>query len=328
MIDLSKKNNETYNNYFGRLAKIQTELLKDKEANEAEITKINEIVYSYQPFRQYIEAYCKSAWKTYYPKYKDEMINSGYEEFCRNFHKFDSSKAELITFSKLHILHGVQGFLAFVLKKRTIFEKEIAANVDIIKSTLLKKGFREEEITASIVHTYLPKYAYSQIDAALKGNAQCQSLSDVDIEALGPKAHSAESEYIKKMTEEENSSILKSLPKYEIFLLQCIDSDNTSLKSYSELEKNEIFLNLIKECGLSKMIKQKDGDDYIPSSDIKKMFIRAKQHVFRVALEKSDRYRASKESYGRKNNDRLDFGLYEYAVENEKSLFDSIIKEE
>ena len=327
-MDLSKRNDETYNDYFGRLAKIQAELLKDKETNKEIITAINEIVYSYPPFRQYIEAYCRSAWKTYYPKYKNEMINSGYEEFCRNFYKFDSSKAELITFSKLHILHGVQGFLTFVLKKRTVFEKEIAANVDVIKNTLLKQGFKEEEITASIVHTYLPKYAYSQIDAALKGNAQFQSLTDTDMEVLGPKIGSAENEYIKKVTEEESSGILRSLPKYEIFLLQCIDSDNTSLKSYSEFETIETFLNLLKEGGLSKMIKQKDGIDYIPSGEVKKMFVRAKNHIFRIALEKSDRYRASKESYGKKHNAHLDFGLYRQTIENEKWLIESLKTED
>ena len=324
-MDLNKKDNETFNNYFGRLAKIQAELIKDKDANEETIKKINEIVYSYAPFRQYVDAYCRSSWKTYYAKYKNEMIISGYEEFLRNFHKFDSSKAELITFSKLHILHGVQGFLAYILNKRTIFEKEIAANVDVIKATLLKQGFSEDEITPSIVHTYLPKYAYSQIAAALSGGIQLQSLADTDLDLIGQKGHSAENEYIKKLAEEETSGIFKSLPKYEIFLLQCIDSDNTALKSYNELEENETFLSLIKECGLSKYIKTRNDKEYVSSTDIKKMFVRAKNHVFRVALEKSDRYRNSKEKYGRKNNDYIDFGLYEQAVNNEKWLMGSYI---
>lgn len=320
-MDLSKHSNESFDEYFGRLAKIQTEAIKnnDKEL----IQKINNIVYDYKPLRQYIDAYCRSSWRTYYNKYGEDLVHSGAEEFFKNFHKFDNSKAQLITFSKLHILHGAQKFIAFVNNKRTVFEKEIAANVDIIKKRLLSNGFNENMITASIVHTYLPKYAYSQIEACLKGNMTLQPLEDNDIDNLGNNYSSAENEYLKQMYKEDTSEIFKGLLKYEAYLLTALDPDCSVIKMYQAYEKDATLIKLLKEAGLDKYVKVKKdtNETYVSTTDIKKLLSGAKKHLFHLAIMKNEHYRTLNSHRRTRISDSLDFNLLSEALENEQYLY-------
>lgn len=336
---LKKLDSETYDEYFGRLAKMERDA---KESGDlALITEINNIVYSYKPLQGFIIMYCKTSCPSYFETHKADLIQAAYEEFFNNFFRFDASKATLITFSKIHALHGLQGQIAFILNKRTVFEKEIAINVGKIKRQLLEAGYEEEMITASLVHGYLPKYAYSQIEACLKfSDPPTQSVPSDEFlanisETKGSQSEdsparndafntirSAETQFFDKNMNDEIDKLLAFLSPYERRIISLIDVDNTTRIRFKGIDTDRELIRDIKAAGLTKIVStNEDGEEYVPTAELKKIHSAAKAHLFHIALTKTDNYKRVKSAGRQKITDHIDFNLLAITIQNEDFMY-------
>ncbi len=123
------------------------------------VTRVNNLLY--EEINKYVVFQLLQSFPTYMKKesYRNDMINSVWEEICNNFHKYNGLY-KLTTFSRFYILAGAKKYTAFLNKNMKYS---------------LNEGIYNDPIN-NFVHEYNEQYLYDKLSTLGLNNYESRIL--------------------------------------------------------------------------------------------------------------------------------------------------------